>query len=223
MPAKPKYTKQALLDAALDIIREDGLEAVTAQELGRRLGASAPSVFTHFATVGDIRRAAVAAARALFDRYAAEGIAMNPPFKGFGLRCVQFAGEEPALYRLLFMRGGGENPLLDYVHADGPLGAVERELTERFGVEPDEASWLFSNMVIYTHGLCCMEACGLVHGTAEEISARLGTMFRRLMIGTAAPPDERTGLVPAAGAVIEGDPRAYAGRAEKTKQGEETC
>lgn len=187
MPAKPKYTREALLDAALDIIREQSVEAITAQELGRRLGASAPSVFTHFATVEDIRHAAVEAARALFDRYAAEGLAMEPPFKGFGVQCLRFAADEPKLYELLFMRSGVENPLMHYVLAEGRLGGVVGRLTEELGVSGEAAHWLFSSLVIYTHGLCCMTACGLVHYTDRELAGQLSALFQRLVIGAKTP------------------------------------
>lgn len=209
MPAKPKYTREALLDAALDIIREQSLEAITAQELGRRLGASAPSVFTHFATVEDIRHAAVEAARALFDRYAEAGLEMEPPFKGFGVQCLRFAADEPKLYELLFMRSGVENPLMHYVLAEGRLGGVVGRLTEELGLEHEAAQWLFSSLVIYAHGLCCMTACGLVRYTREEAAQMLGEMFRRLVIGAKAPADERTGFVPRPDAAMPGDMKSY--------------
>lgn len=209
MPAKPKYTREALLDAALDIIREQSIESITAQELGRRLGASAPSVFTHFASVEDIRRAAVDAARALFDRYAAEGLAMEPPFKGFGMQCLRFAAEEPKLYELLFMRAGTENPLMHYVQAEGRLGNVIGRLEADLAVSGAAAHWLFSGLVIYAHGLCCMTACGLVHYSEAELAQMLGEMFRRLVIGAKAPSDERTGFVPHKDASLFGDMKSY--------------
>lgn len=209
MPAKPKYTREALLAAALDIIREQSIESITAQELGRRLGASAPSVFTHFATVDDIRHAAVDAARALFDRYAAEGLAMEPPFKGFGMQCLRFAADEPKLYELLFMRSGVENPLMHYVLAEGRLGGVVERLTNDLGIEREAAHWLFSCLVIYTHGLCCMIACGLVHYTDAELARMLGEMFRRLVIGAKAPADDQTGFVPQKGAALPEDIKSY--------------
>lgn len=187
MPAKPKYTREALLNAALDIIREQSVEAITAQELGRRLGASAPSVFTHFATVEDIRHAAVEAARALFDRYAEAGLAMEPPFKGFGVQCLRFAADEPKLYELLFMRTGVENPLMHYVLAEGRLGGVVGRLTEELGISDEAAHWLFSSLVIYTHGLCCMTACGLVRDSETELAEQLSTLFRRLVLGARMP------------------------------------
>ena len=41
MPPKPKFTKDEIVDAALDIVSRDGVEAMTAREVGERLGSSA--------------------------------------------------------------------------------------------------------------------------------------------------------------------------------------
>ena len=45
MPPKPKYTKEQLVGTAVDIIREEGVRAVTAQALAARLHVTPPSVF----------------------------------------------------------------------------------------------------------------------------------------------------------------------------------
>ena len=40
MPPKPKFTKDQMIAAALDIVSEKGLSALTARNLGARLGGS---------------------------------------------------------------------------------------------------------------------------------------------------------------------------------------
>ena len=40
MPPKPKFTKDQMITAALDIVSEKGLSALTARNLGARLGGS---------------------------------------------------------------------------------------------------------------------------------------------------------------------------------------
>ena len=48
MPPKAKFTKNEIVEAAMQIVREQGLEAVTSRELGKRLGSSACPIFTVF-------------------------------------------------------------------------------------------------------------------------------------------------------------------------------
>ena len=42
MPPKPRFTREEIVDAALDIVSRKGIEALTARELGEALGSSAP-------------------------------------------------------------------------------------------------------------------------------------------------------------------------------------
>lgn len=41
MPPKPKFTREEVVEAALRLISEKGTDALTARELGERLGSSA--------------------------------------------------------------------------------------------------------------------------------------------------------------------------------------
>ena len=51
MPPKPKFTRDEIVQAALTIVSEKGVEALTAKELGDALGASARPIFTVFASM----------------------------------------------------------------------------------------------------------------------------------------------------------------------------
>ena len=56
MPPKPKFTREEIVAAALDIVRERGLKGLTARDLGARLGASARPIFTVFENMEDLTR-----------------------------------------------------------------------------------------------------------------------------------------------------------------------
>lgn len=104
MPPKAKFTRQEIIDAAVDIARRAPLEAVTAQELASVLGTSTRPVFTYFRTLEEVRAAVVEEAGKIYGQYVERGLSMNPPFKGYGMETIRFAREEPNLFRLLFLR-----------------------------------------------------------------------------------------------------------------------
>ena len=66
MPPKSKFTRDEILNMALCITKEHGIDAVTARELGNRLGSSARPIFTVFQSMEQVQREVVQAAR---DRY----------------------------------------------------------------------------------------------------------------------------------------------------------
>ena len=48
MPPKPKFTREEIVAAALSLLREQGESALTAREIGKRLGTSSSPIFTTF-------------------------------------------------------------------------------------------------------------------------------------------------------------------------------
>jgi AcrR family transcriptional regulator len=81
MPPKPKFTKEQIVSAALDIVRDGSVEAITAQEMGKRLGTSTRPMFTYFDTVEELRQATIDAAWRLYDERVQQGLSFTPAFK----------------------------------------------------------------------------------------------------------------------------------------------
>lgn len=54
MPMKPKFTKEEIIDKALDYVSKYGIEALTARELGKCLGSSACPIFTVFENMEEV-------------------------------------------------------------------------------------------------------------------------------------------------------------------------
>ena len=54
MPAVTKYTAEQMLAVAARIVADDGLQALTMKEVGRRLGAPSGSVYHRFPARGDL-------------------------------------------------------------------------------------------------------------------------------------------------------------------------
>ena len=70
MPPKPKFARDEIVQAALTIVSEKGVEALTAKELGDALGASARPIFTVFASMKEVQDAVREAAMRRFESYA---------------------------------------------------------------------------------------------------------------------------------------------------------
>lgn len=104
MPPKPGFTREEIVDAALDIVSRKGIEALTARELGEALGSSARPIFTVFRSMEELQQEVRSAAMRRFESYAGRTMPGVPLFKQVGMQMVLFGAQEPKLYRLLFMR-----------------------------------------------------------------------------------------------------------------------
>ena len=103
MPRKPKYTKEELADHGLEIIREQGLESLTAREVAKALGTTVAPIFVHYSSMEELKQDVRALARNRFREYIRKGMDEKIPFLGVGMRYVRFAREESELYRFLFL------------------------------------------------------------------------------------------------------------------------
>lgn len=70
MPPKPKFTKEEIVQAALNVVSEKGVEALTAKELGTALGSSARPIFTVFNSMKEVRDEVRIAAMQRFESFA---------------------------------------------------------------------------------------------------------------------------------------------------------
>ena len=55
MPRSYMFTKEQVLDAAIELTREKGFSAVSARSLGDRLGTTSRPIFSHFENMADVQ------------------------------------------------------------------------------------------------------------------------------------------------------------------------
>ncbi|MDD7404247.1 MAG: TetR/AcrR family transcriptional regulator [Butyribacter sp.] len=179
MPPKPKFTREEVAATALAIIKGSGVSALTAREVGKRLGTTASPIFTIFTNMEDLKRAARALALKEFEEYVGDYREYTPAFKRVGMKMVSYAIYEPELYKLLFMQEypSGQS-FSDTMKELGEMVDICIALMQRdYNLNEPEAKVLFEQTWIYTFGigsLCAMKVCDF---TEEEISNRLGQVF----------------------------------------------
>lgn len=183
MPPKAKFKKAQITEAAFGILREEGMENLTARALGAKLGSSACPIFTAFANMEEVQQSAIAAAKALYKEYVEKGLSETPAFKGVGMQYIQFAVHEPKLFRRLFMTEQTTVPDFDRVLPliDQSYAEILASITENYGVTNTAAQRLYSHLWIYTHGIATLCATKMCRFTEEEISDFLTEVFVSLL------------------------------------------
>lgn len=209
MPPKPKYTRDELIEAAVELARECGIDAVVARNLGNKLGVAPSTIFTHFESVEEIRQAVLEAARSLYNEYVEEGLRMTPPMKGFGVQYIRFAMEEHNLFTLLFMQKRNSFKVVDFIITEGHYERVIRAAQTDFSLLREQAELLYHNMFTYAHGIAAMSATGVCSFSIEEIAQMLGMTCRSMLIGMKMPRDERENTLPQMGQTMPGSVASY--------------
>ena len=106
MPPKCRFTREEIIQAALDLTAEKGVGALTARGLAQRLGSSAKPIFGLFANMEEVQQEVVKAANLRYQEYLRQDMSAGryPPYKASGMAYIRFAREQKELFKLLFMR-----------------------------------------------------------------------------------------------------------------------
>lgn len=184
MPPKPKFTREEIVQTALDVVSRKGVEALTAKELGDALGSSARPIFTVFTSMKEVQDAVRAAAMRRFESFAEQKLPGMPLFKQVGMRMVLFGAREPKLYQLLFMQENRNAVSFDDVFSElGPTAETCIALIrETYSLSETEARLLFENVWIYTFGVGALCATRVCHFSEERLGEMLSTEFQAMML-----------------------------------------
>lgn len=184
MPPKPKFTREEIVQTALEVVSQKGVEALTAKELGDALGTSARPIFTVFSSMKQVQDAVREAAMRRFESFAGQKLPDMPLFKQVGMQMVLFGAREPKLYQLLFMQENRNAVSFDDVFGElGPTAQTcIRLIQEEYAMREADARLLFENVWIYTFGvgaLCATRMCQL---SEEKLGQMLSTEFQAMML-----------------------------------------
>ena len=183
MPPKAKFTRDEIIQTGLDIVRENGMEALSARTLGTKLGSSARPIFTVFQSMEEVQEEVKKSAKLLYAGYVKKGLEQELAFKGVGAQYILFAMQEPKLFQLLFMTEQKEAPVVASIlsNLDDNYGEILLSVQKGYNLSEDKAGQLYRHLWIYTHGIAVLCATNMCIFTAEEINKMIVQVFRGML------------------------------------------
>lgn len=180
MPPKAKYTKEEIIDKAFEMTKEVGIDAVTARELGKRLGTSSSPIFTAFKNMEELQKEVRKKALKEFESFVGDALNFTPGFKYVGMKMVEFAMREPKLFQLLYMREhDGSQTFNMLVEELGELVGICIEIMQKdYELSREDAELLFGQTWLHTFGICVLVAGKVCALSMEEISTMLSVGFQ---------------------------------------------
>lgn len=177
MPRAAFFSKETIIENGLAIVREMGIDALSARSLSKRLGCSMSPIFTVFENMDVIKAEVYKAAKAMFEDYVKDVTDYMPAFKEFGMRIVRFAKEEQYLFNWLFLHKGS-------VHEDLPYRAKEclMGIEKAYGITSEQSAMLFRQLWPFACGLAIMSTQDPDSFTEDEISEMITCQFTSLML-----------------------------------------
>lgn len=169
MPPKFKFKREEIVEAAVNLTRRGGVDAVTARGIAKELGVSTQPIFTCFKNMEEAKEEVRIYAEKLCHNYLKKGVEALIPFFGFGMAYIRFAKEEPELYKMLFINPDKEGEsMLDTLSGIRLIVINSIEKTYRFNEK--ESKRLFRDLWLATHSIATLCVGGICPFSDEEIA-----------------------------------------------------
>ena len=179
MPPKVKVKKEDVINAAVDIVRSSGVQAINARTIASALNCSTQPVFSNFASMDELRLAVVERADKLCQEYMQREVESGefPAYKANGMAYIRFAKEEKELFKLLYMRDRSNEIIPESDKLSEEMVAAVQSNT---GLSGADAKLFHLEMWAYVHGIATMFATGFFDLDWELVSRMLTDSYQGL-------------------------------------------
>lgn len=169
---KQKITRKMVVDAAFQLAREGGMERVLVKEIAARLGCSVQPIYSCFRNMEELRRAVERRTADYMADWLSARLDPASLFQSTGRAYVQFAREEPELFKLFALRRREGVSSLEELRQKEASPKVAEAIAAQLGLSGEQARQLHLDMLIYTVGLGTIFSVTTPGIPAEDVFAR---------------------------------------------------
>ena len=180
MPAVRKVSKEQIIDAAVDVLRDDGFSAINARSVAKKLGCSTQPIYLSFRSMDELKAALTQRVIAMHTQRvhavlrAHEG--SDSRYSSYGMGFVQFAAQEKQLFRWLYLEDNQPGR-----HQEDVLEPeIIRTIMDEFGYDEVTARAFHRDMTYYSYGLAILANNGHLALTETELREAFRREFRAL-------------------------------------------
>lgn len=183
MPPTVRFTRDAVLHAACQLMRREGMEALNARAIAKELGGSTQPIFRLFTNMEDLHRELILYVARQFQAHAEADMAQSDsPYIQLCTTYLLYGRDEPELFKLLFMRdrvSGGQYS--DQTNFDLVFNIIKKEtpLDDETAMRFFERTWLFIHglaVCIATKYIPCQDERYLISMVKEAYNAAVKMM-----------------------------------------------
>jgi len=173
-----RIKKEDLVKGAIKIIRNKGIEELSARNLAKMCDCSTQPIFRLFENMDDLKNTVYNDIYEIQNKFLENGEEHQVPFIGVGLAYIDFAKKEKNLFKFLFMSSNSKhNNILDM--AENSQGKAYTELIEKStGLSHKSSKQIFINTWLIIHGIASMMATTNCELTSVDIETIIFDAFK---------------------------------------------
>ena len=183
MPTQIKISKEMILDAAFEIVRQYGMEKLSNRELANKLKCSIRPIYYQFENVEQMQKELYEKIEKYFYKFLldhmVEGI---PQYKQVGINYIKFAKQEKKLFQTLFMSEIGLTPNAFVSKTGKDYNEIEKLIKISTNLQKEDIKGFHTKMWIFCHGIATLVANNTIKLTDSQIQELLSYEFQALML-----------------------------------------
>lgn len=181
MAPTPKIVKDDILQAAFGLVRANGFSKLNARSIAKELCCSTQPIFSIYKNMEEMKSEILDYIENYFNGYFSNVSEDGDIFLNVGIAYVEFAKNEPNLFKALFMSDRYSGKLLSHFLSGDSMESIDRMIPESIDKDSGAVQNLFMNMWLYCHGIASMLVSNTLVITEEEVRAMISNMFRVLI------------------------------------------
>ena len=176
MPPKSKITREMIIDAAYETVRESGEGNLNARSIAERLGCSTQPVLYVFRTMDEIRECVYRKA----DEYHSEYLMEEGEGKTIWKNYIRFSVEERNLFKFLFQSNAFSGRMQGLIDDERLLPVLEA-MASQMGLQVSDVKKFFAALYYPVHGIASLLANNSMEYDEDEFETVLGMIKRGVL------------------------------------------
>jgi len=181
MPPRTKFTKEAIIDAAFDIAKTEGMDSISVRKVADKLGSSIAPIYVNFTDVEELKQAVLVKLHDIAQQMLKTQYSVDP-FLNIGIASIKFAREYPVLFNDLILNSKR------YLNSVQPpktnMVQQMQESTSLKDFSGEELAGILFKMQVFQLGLSVMDVNGMLpeHFDEKKIIGLLENAGKDLII-----------------------------------------
>ena len=172
MPPRKRIFREDILKAAVSVVQEQGVLALSVRNIAGKLNCSTQPIYSEFESMETLRDELMAYIRENYLREDADS------YKQVALSFLHFAQREKNLFQLVYLRQRAPG---ETFFEDPNQEQTIHKLETNLELSREQASEMHRRMQNYCYSMAVMMATGYLNFTEEELSEELTEYYRIIL------------------------------------------
>lgn len=185
MPPITKITKQMILEAGYELVRDNGIESVNSRNIAKVLGCSTQPIFSQFSNMDELKQEIHDfACSEIFESGFLEDDNSESFFHKGYMGVINLAKSQPNIFKLIFLTEHCSGD--DFINSRMSFECnrkILNEMKERYNINNKESEELYEKISLLVHGIATIISTSNIKYDDEHITNIVETTLTDLISG----------------------------------------